>query len=354
LQFWAILRRGGFFALPSSNFFHILQAQTVATGATFGNVIALGGTPSDVVLDENRGKLYTVNSSANRVDIYDYVNQQKAGSISVGSRPLAAAISMDGSILYVTNNGSSTVSVVNLNSTGSIQTVPIPAKPEGVEVDADGRALICTQGTSGTAQNVLYILDLMQPLGQQVTAVPFAPPPPTPTGLPPVQARPTTTFRGKLQRTADGNFIIGVSVINNTQTVTYLYQTASRTVLRSRFVSGQSATLSVSPDGSKFMAGFTLCVTATLAVIGQESSSNTPFPPATINSTTPVGGSIFTPEGSTVYGGFNIAPNVFPPARPQASTLLLSDANNLRIRLGIKLPENIVANMVMSLSCSSL
>ena len=353
MQFQAILRSGGYFALLFSTFLHVLQAQTVATGATFGNVIALGGTPSDVVLDENRGKLYTVNSSANRVDIYDYVNQQKAGSISVGSRPLAAAISMDASILYVTINGSSTVSVVDLNSTGSIQTIPIPAKPEGVEVGADGRALICTQGTAGTTQNVLYILDLMQPLGQQVTAAPFASPPPTPTALPPVQAPPTTTFRGKLQRTADGNFKIGVSVINNTQTVTYLYETASGTVLRSRFVSGQSTTLSVSPDGSKFMAGFTLYDTATLA-IGQESSSNAPFPRATINPTTPAGSSIFTPEGSTVYGGFNIAPNVFPPARPQASTLLLSDANNLRIRLGIKLAENIVAKMVMSLSCSSL
>ena len=42
-------------------------AQT--TGATFGSVINLGGTPSDVVLDEARGRIYSVNSSANRVDI---------------------------------------------------------------------------------------------------------------------------------------------------------------------------------------------------------------------------------------------------------------------------------------------
>jgi len=349
LQFRAILRSGGYFALLTGSLLHVLSAQTVTTGATFGDVIALGGTPSDVVIDEARGKLYTVNSSANRIDVYDYSNQQKAGSISVGSRPLAVAMSMDSNLLYVTNNGSSTVSVINLNNTGSIQTVAIPAKPEGIEVGADGRALVCTQGTGGTTQNVLYILDLTQALGQQVTAVPFAPPPPTPTGLPAVQARPTTTFRGKLQRTANGNLIIGVSVINNnTQTVTYVYETASGTVLQSRFVTGQSTTLSVSPDGSKFMAGFTLYDTATLAVIGQESSSNAPFPLATINATTSVGGSIFTPDGSTIYGAFNVAPIVIPAARPQASTLLVSDANNLRIRLGIKLPESIVAKMVMT------
>jgi hypothetical protein len=169
-----------------------------------------------------------------------------------------------------------------------------------------------------------------------------------------VQARPATTFRGKLQRTADGNLIIGVSMINNTQTVTYVYETTSGTLLRSRFVIGQSTTLPVSPDGSKFMACFTQYDAARLAVIGQESSSNARFPLATINATTVVGGSIFTPDGSTSYGGFNVAPNVFPPPRPQASTFLVSDANSLRIRSGIKLPENIVANMVMSLSCSSL
>jgi len=349
LQFRAILRSGGYFALLTGSLLHVLSAQTAATSATFGKVIALGGTPSDVVIDEARGKLYTVNSSKNRIDVYDYVNEQNAGSISVGTRPFAAAISMDGNILYVTNNSSSTVSVINLNRPGSIQTIAIPARPEGIEVGADGRALVCTQGTGGTTQNVLYILDLTQPLGQQVTAVPFAPPPPTPTGLPPVFARPTTTFRGKLQRTADGNLIIGMSVINNNaQTVSYVYETASGTVLRSRFVTGQSTALSVSPDGSKFMAGFTLFDTATLAVIGQQSSSNAPFPLTTINATTPVGGSIFTPDGSTIYGAFNVAPNVFPAVRPQASTLLVSDANNLRIRLGIKLPESIVAKMVMT------
>ena len=226
MQFRAVLICG---VACAAAFFYLsinLQAQT--TGATFGDVISLGGTPSDVVLDEGRGKLYTVNSSANRIDIYDYANQQRAGSIGVGTRPLAAAMSMDGNLLYVTNNGSSTVSVVDLNSRGVVQTVTVPAKPEGVEVGADGRALICTQGTGGTTQNVLYIFDRTQPLNQQLQAVPFSPPPPTPTGLPAVQARPTTTFRGKLQRTPDGNFIVGVSVINNNaQTVAYVYETAS-------------------------------------------------------------------------------------------------------------------------------
>jgi len=324
-----------------------LNAQT--TGATFGDVVSLGGTPSDIVLDEGRGKLYAVNSSSNRIDVYDYLNRQVNGSINVGSRPLAAAMSMDGNLLYVTNNGSSTVSVVDLNSRGVVQTVTVPAKPEGIEVGADGRAVICTQGTGGTTQNVLYILDRAQPLNQQLQAVPFSPPPPTPTGLPAVQARPTTTFRGKLQRTPDGNFIVGVSVINNNaQTVAYVYETSSGTVLSSRSVTGQSTTLSMSPDGSKFMAGFTMYDTATLAVIGQTTTANAPFPMTAINATTNVGGSVFSPDGATIYSAFNVAPVTPIASRPQASTLLISDGTNLGIRLGIKLPQSIVAKMVLT------
>ncbi len=325
-----------------------IPAWSQTTSATFGTVISLGGTPSDIVLDESRGKLYLVNSSANRIDVYDYLNKQKLTPIPVGTRPLAAAMTMDSTYLYVTNNGSSTVSVIDLRSTGLIQSVAVPAKPEGVEVGADGRALIATQG-SGTANlsNTLLIFDRTQPLGQQIIPVTFPPPPPTPTGLPTVQARPTTTFKGKLLRTSDGNFIVGVSVVNNnTQTVAYVYEVQSGTLLNSRYVTGQSTILSISPDGSKFMAGYTLYDRTTLNVIAQFSSANAPFPLAAINTTTNVGGSAFSADGSTIFGAFNVAPNVVPAARPQASTLLISDPRNLAIQLGIKLPESIVAKMV--------
>src|SRR5271170_3959396 len=95
-------------------------AQT--TGATFGDVIRLGGTPSDIVLDETRGRLYLVNANTNQVNIYDYVNNDVAASITVGTTPVAAAISMDGHYLYVSNNGSSTLSVIDLTISQVIQT----------------------------------------------------------------------------------------------------------------------------------------------------------------------------------------------------------------------------------------
>src|SRR5215469_8481525 len=87
-----------------------IGAQT--TSATFGELISLGGTPSDIVLDESRQRLYLENSPGNRVDVYDYAGKALLGSIGVGQAPLAVAMSMDNSFLYVTNHDSSSLSVI--------------------------------------------------------------------------------------------------------------------------------------------------------------------------------------------------------------------------------------------------
>jgi YVTN family beta-propeller protein len=331
----------------------LCNAQT--SGATFGDVIKLGGTPSDIVLDQTRGRLYLVNSNTNQVNIYDYTNNDVVNSISVGSTPLAAAMSMDGHYLYVTNNLSASLSVIDLTNSAVIQTVNLPANPEGVEVGSDGRALITTEGTgTTTAIQSLYLFDPTQSQGQQLTPVQFSPPPPTPTSLPTVTlTKPVTTFRGKLVRTPDGSLIVGMSSINtNTQTVLFVYETASASILSSRTVTGQSTVLSMAPDGSRFMAGFTLYDTASLGVIAQQNANNLPFPlssttTATFNVTADVGGSVFTPDGTTIYNAFNSAPSSTPSTQANASTLLVSRSDNLATTLGIKLPESIIAKMVI-------
>ena len=331
---------------------HGVSKAQVTTAATFGTVIPLsGGTPSDMVMDTLRQKLYLVNASGNRVDIFDMASQQIVGSIGVGKAPLAAAMSMDGSYLYVTNSGSSSVSVINLGSVGGPQvtaTVSMPAVPEGVEVGVDGRALIGTQGT-----NSLIILDQTQALGQQLTVVSTPPPPSTPAPLPlQTQTRPQTTFNSKLIRTPDGNFIVGLTNPGNNGANTYLfvYEVASGTVLRSRSVAGQSTVLSIAPDGSRFMAGYTMYDTSTLNVIAQENNANAPFSFAAAFSTQQnVGGSVFSPDGNTIYAAFNIAAfTANPPPKPISSTLLINDSHNLGIQLGIRMPESIVSKVLIT------
>jgi DNA-binding beta-propeller fold protein YncE len=322
-------------------------------GAAFGEVITLGGTPSDIVLDELRHVIYLVSNNTNRVDIYDYQAKKVTGSIAVGTTPLAAAMSMDSKFLYVTNNGNAALSVIDLSIGQVIQTVLLPSRPEGVEVGADGRVLISMIGTGvvqGTPQGTLAVFDRTLVAGQQlltvtVPALPSTPAPLTPTTLP----RPQTTFRGKLLRTPDGQYIVGVITPTNGTTYIFVYEVSSGVVLRNRTTSGQSTVLSMAPDGSRFMAGMAMYDTATLAQIAQQSNANAPFTfSSAFNTLQNVGGSAFSPDGATIYSAFNTAANASPAPRPQSSTLLVGDPTNLGIRLGIKLPESIVAKLVMT------
>ncbi|MDW8131685.1 MAG: beta-propeller fold lactonase family protein, partial [Bryobacterales bacterium] len=327
-----------------------LLAQT--TGATFGEVISLGGTPSDIVLDEARQRLYLVNMNAGRVDIYSYKDKALIGSIRVGASPMAAAMSPDKAFLYVSNNEAASLSVIDLGSSSVVQTVALPARPEGVAVGADGRVLISTQGTGvGNLQNTLLIYDRTQAVSQQVMAVQYAPPPPTPSPLPAVTlARPISPIRTRLIATPDGQYIVGLTNYTASAMMLFVYEVSSGTILRSRAVSGQSSVLSMAPDGSRFMAGFTMYRTSNLNVVAQQSTANSPFPfpAASFNVQQNIGGSAFSPDGSTLYSAFNVAATSLPTPRPQSSILMISDATNLAIRLGIKLPESIVARMVIT------
>jgi len=333
-----------------------IEAQT-AVSATFGDVIPLaGGTPSDVILDQLRHVLYLVNNTTSQVLIFDYTTEQIVGAIPVGRSPIAGAISMDGAWLYVTSgatpnqtaSGSPLLNVIDLSSDTVVASVVLPSTPQGVEVGADGRALVSMLGTSAT-NGVLAIFDQAQGSGQQlqpvtVPALPSAPAPLPVTTL----TRPVRTFSGTLMRTPDGSHIVGVITPTSSSTYIFVYEVASGTVLQNRTISGSSSVLSVSPDGTRFMAGMTMYDMSTLAIIAQQNNANAPFTFANaVNTTQNVGGSVFSPDGTTIYSAFNTAANTTPTPPPLSSTLLVGDPANLGIRLGINLPESIVAKMVL-------
>jgi hypothetical protein len=83
--------------------------------------------------------------------------------------------------------------------------------------------------------------------------------------------------------------------------------------------------------------------------VAQQNIANAPFVMSSTFATTfNVGGSVFTSDGKTLYSAFNTAALTTPPPAPQASTLLISNPQNLAIQLGINLPESIVAKMVIT------
>src|SRR4029077_7840977 len=148
----------------------------------------------------------------------DYSANRISGNVPLGTYPLSAALSPDHSALYVTNRDSSSVRRINLDRLGVDQLISLPAKPEGVAVGVDGRVLITTQGTgANNALNTLLIYDKSQDQALQLTTVQFPPAISTPTPLPAVfVGRPATAFPGRLLRTPDGKFIIGMVAINQT------------------------------------------------------------------------------------------------------------------------------------------
>ena len=321
--------------------------------ATFGTVVPsqAAASYSDIVLDEPRQRLYLVNSAANRVEVWSIAQRQFLANIATGTLPISLAISPDNNRLYVTAYSSTSLNVIDLTKTTlSVGgRIALPASPEGVAVGKDGRVLISTIGSGG--QNSLLIFDPQANSVNNVAIVPAAPTPPT---LPAPSGRAFLSYHSKLIVTKDGNYVIGTNVTSGATTnnrVAFVYEVSSGTVLRSRILTNLSNVLSVAPDGSKFMAGYSLIDTATLTILAQENVANSPFafPAGTnFNAQANQGGSIFSPDGSVIYGAFNFAPVQVPAAKPNVTRLLYNDPDNLLIRLGLQLPENLSGQMVIN------
>ncbi len=317
--------------------------------ATFGTVVPLVGGAADLVLDENRGRLYLVNTSQNRLEIYSVAQKRFLTPVPMEATPLSAALSIDQKYLYVTAFDASALDIVDLDTQSVVNRVSLPAKPEGIAVGSDGKALISTIGNSG--QNILLIFDPNATTTNNLASVSIAPPAPANPTLPPPSGRIVLSNHSQLKSTPDGRYIVGVNIPNTTTLAAFVYEVASGTVLRSRTVTNVSSVLAVSADGSRFMAGLSLFDMQTLNIVAQENLANAPYPiaPGTnFNTQTNQGGSVFAPDGSVLYAAFDIAPTQVPTARPNISQMMLNDPDNLYIRMGLQLPENLAGKMIIS------
>jgi len=325
--------------------------------ATFGTVVAPAGgaSYSDIVLDEARGRLYLVNTTLSRIDVYNYRTRAFLAAMPTDAQPVSAALSRDGRSLYVTAYQPPILDIVDL-TLGQVPgngRIPLPANPEGVAVGADGRVLITAVPSAGTT-NSLLIYDPSPTAANVISNVPVVPSAATPPVLPTPAGRIYTSYRSRLLATPDGKWIVGVNGPTAATKVVFVYEAASGTVLRSRSVTNLSTSLSVASDGSKFMAGATLFDARTLQVIAQENTANAPFTfagatgTAVFNLQQNQGGSVFSPDGSTLYAAFNTAPLL--ATRANVTELLVNDPDNLLITLGLQLPENLAGKMVIEAS----
>lgn len=336
--------------------------------ATFGSVVGpttlngvnyLIGGASDLVLDEARGRLYVVNPGQRRVEIYNTAQRRFLGVVSTDVTPISLALSADGNSLYVTCYDPASLNIIDLTvpQPAVSRRISLPAKPEGVAVGvtADGveRVLLTTTGSvANSTANVLLLFDPAPEADERaVQNVIVTPPQPPSPLLPPPSGRVAFAARTNLIATRDRATIIGFAAGGTNDRTLFVFDVNSGTVLRSRRVNETSTVLSVSPDGSRFMAGLRLFDTATLQVMAQQDAANLPYALTTgsnFNVQQNQGGSVFSPDGSLLYTAFNIAPLSNPPSRANVSQFLLNDPDNMLTFMGVKLPENLSGNMVIT------
>ncbi|HTP31203.1 MAG TPA: beta-propeller fold lactonase family protein [Candidatus Acidoferrales bacterium] len=325
--------------------------------ATFGTVVSHPQPLADLAIDEARRRLYVVNTASNQVEVYaTNVNPPRlSATIKTEATPLAIAISPPQGTtapryLYVVCYDASSLDVVDLTSaTFATTSVTLAAKPQGVAVGFNGKVLISTIGT-GTGADVLVTYDPSAAASQALAAVTVTPPAPVAPTLPPPNGIMAFAAKSRLQASADGTKIIGVHMQAATRSV-WVFDVASSTVLAARTVTGISSALAVSPDASRFLSGSMLFETATLLVLAQQNTTNSPYTfPAGANFATQTaqGGAVFTPDGSGLLAAYNIVPVLNPAAKTNAAQLTVNTPDTLLIQLGIMLPENLGARMIIT------
>src|SRR5215831_9842683 len=238
--------------------------------ATFGTVVPIVGGAADIVLDEPRQRLYLVNSSLNQIQIYltNVTPPRLQTSIRICNQPTSAVLSQDNTLLYVTCYSDSSLAVLNINATTPTTARPpltLPASPEGIALGGDGKIVITTIGTGQGRQTLLSYDPLSATSDKNPYDVFITPPAAASPTLPPPNGRIFQAYKSHLQPTADGRYIVGVNNSGNNRVV-FVYEVVSRTVLRSRTVTNLSGVLSISPDGTRFMAGATMFDFQTLQV----------------------------------------------------------------------------------------
>ena len=130
----------------------LLTAGVAASAsASFGTVVPIGGTASDICLDEGRGVLYIANLGGNTIQVMSLADNSIHTSINVAANPISMSLSPDGQYLLVAHYGNWTAADPNKNRITLIRladnvtvTYNTFDPPLGVAFVSTGKALIVT------------------------------------------------------------------------------------------------------------------------------------------------------------------------------------------------------------------
>lgn len=343
------MRCKGFFSSILIAAFTAAIANSASTG--FGTVVPIGGSASDIVLDEARGVLYIANLGGNTIQVMSTADNTIHTSMNVAPNPVSMSLSPDGQYLLVAHYGNWAPSDPNKNlitlihlADNTRQTFNTFDPPLGVAFVNTGQALIVTTTSFLRFDPFSGQMSVVATLANLATTLPVN----------------QATFPGQIVQTAlttsaDGSTVWGIGGAGTGTQVIYQYFAKSNSVSAETDVSSPSLLprVSVASDGSYAMIGW--------AQFSAQGYISTRYP--NVQASLNITGHVIDSKNGIIYGQFPDAsqptgPPVSSPAGTASSTvmpaILIMDADNLSVRDRIVMPENMVGRAILNSAASSI
>src|SRR3569833_473968 len=323
----------------------LIPASAQAGTAVFGSVVAIGGTASDIALDEARGQLYVANFGAGGIDVVSTVDNTIHSSINVLPFPSALALSYDGHYLLVAHycnvaappasgpSCSNALTSIDLIA-GTKQVFSLGSAPLGVAFVKTGGALVVTttdllafNPATGVTQEIQSIANVAKTI-----SVPLA-------------TFPGQIIQASLTTAADGYSVWGIASAGTQSQLIFRHNGANGTFEASYNVSSPTLLprISTASDGSYAMVGY--------ALIGPGAVLKGRYPDVieSANITGSAVDSVFLfffvlfPVGSRPTGA-----GPLPSGSAAQAAMVIMDADNLTFRDRISIPENMVGRAMLN------
>lgn len=324
----------------------VLAPAAAAGRPVFGSVVTIGGSASDIALDESRGVLYVANMGASVITVISTADNTVRSSINVLPFPGAIALSFDSQYLVVlhycnqvpppTTSPPCANQVTSIHLTdNSRRTFSVPDPPLGVAFLGSGQAVMITttailslDPASGTTQ----VLDTIESLAETLP-VAFA------------------TFPGQIVQAAlvsssDGTTVWGIASAGTATQLVFQLSGPSQRISASIYVSSPVLLprISTASDGSYAMIGY--------ALIGAGGVLKGRYPDAltavniTGNAVDSANGIIYAQLPDSNQSAGPTATGSASPAGVPA--MLIMDSDNLTFRDRISIPEDMVGRAVLN------
>lgn len=308
-------------------------------GSIFGSTVPIGGSASDIALDESRGALYIANFGAAAIDVMSTSDNTVHSSINVPAWPGALALSPDSRYLVIAHycNGPTTPACSNALTSidltqNSQETFSLSSPPLGVAFLAAGQALVVT-----TSQFLLFnpstgSVSLLTTVANVGTTLPSS-----------FGTFPGEIIQTQLTTSKDGQTIWGIAGGGTSNVLIFRCTGPSYTLSASNYVTTPPLLprISSAADGSYAMVGYAL-IDTNFTLRGR-------YP--TVQMSTNITGTVVDSVNGVIYAQIPDANQPTGPSGgasgPQAAMVLM-DSDNLTFRDRIWIPEDMVGRAVIS------